>query len=318
MKKGERCPLNTSKALPRPGAKPQGLFSAINKHKVSYLFVAPYLLLFVLFTVLPVLIAVVLSFTSFNVLEPPEFVGFSNYSTLFFQDTVFIKGLQNTIVLAAILGPGGYLLSLCLAWFINELTPKVRAFVTLVFYAPSISGNVYLIWTVLFSGDDYGYVNSLLLKLGLIYQPVQWLQNANTVLIIVILVSLWMSLCTGFLSLIAAFQGIDKSYYEAGAVDGIKNRWQELWFITLPMMKPQLMFSAVMSITSSFGVGPVITALCGYPTTDYAAHTVMNHLTDYGTIRFEMGYASAIAVFLFFMMVGTNLLIKHFLSRVGE
>lgn len=126
---------------------------------------------------LPVLIAVVLSFTSFNVLEPPEFVGFSNYSTLFFQDTVFIKGLQNTIVLAAILGPGGYLLSLCLAWFINELTPKVRAFVTLVFYAPSISGNVYLIWTVLFSGDDYGYVNSLLLKLGLIYQPVQWLQK---------------------------------------------------------------------------------------------------------------------------------------------
>ena len=180
--------MNTSKALPRPGAKSQGLFSAINKHKVSYLFVAPYLLLFVLFTVLPVLIAVVLSFTSFNVLEPPEFVGFSNYSTLFFQDTVFIKGLQNTIVLAAILGPGGYLLSLCLAWFINELTPKVRAFVTLVFYAPSISGNVYLIWTVLFSGDDYGYVNSLLLKLGLIYQPVQWLQNANTVLIIVILV----------------------------------------------------------------------------------------------------------------------------------
>ena len=318
MRKGERCPLNTSKALPRPGAKPRGLFSAINKHKVSYLFVAPYLLLFVLFTVLPVLIAVVLSFTSFNVLEPPEFVGFSNYSTLFFQDTVFIKGLQNTIVLAAILGPGGYLLSLCLAWFINELTPKVRAFVTLVFYAPSISGNVYLIWTVLFSGDDYGYVNSLLLKLGLIYQPVQWLQNANTVLIIVILVSLWMSLGTGFLSLIAAFEGIDKSYYEAGAVDGIKNRWQELWFITLPMMKPQLMFSAVMSITSSFGVGPVITALCGYPTTDYAAHTVMNHLTDYGTIRFEMGYASAIAVFLFFMMVGTNLLIKHFLSRVGE
>ena len=139
---------------------------------------------------------------------------------------------------------------------------RTAAFVTLVFYAPSISGNVYLIWTVLFSGDDYGYVNSLLLKLGLIYQPVQWLQNANTVLIIVILVSLWMSLGTGFLSLIAA--------------------------------------------------------LCGYPTTDYAAHTVMNHLTDYGTIRFEMGYASAIAVFLFFMMVGTNLLIKHFLSRVGE
>lgn len=308
----------TSKALPKPSIRPRAVFSAMNKHKVSYLFVAPYLLLFLLFTVVPVIISMCLSFTSFNVLEAPKLVGFSNYSTLFFEDKVFVKGLQNTIVLAAILGPGGYLLSLFLAWFINELTPKLRAFVTLIFYAPSISGNIYLMWAVLFSGDDYGYINSLLLKLGLIYQPVQWLQNASTVLPIVIVVSLWMSLGTGFLSLIAAFQGIDKSYYEAGAVDGIKNRWQELWFITLPMMKPQLMFSAVMSITSSFGVGPIITGLCGYPTTDNAAHTVMNHLTDYGTIRFEMGYASAIAVFLFFMMVGTNLLIKHFLSKVGE
>lgn len=162
----------------------------------------------------------------------------------------------------------------------------MRAFVTLVFYAPSISGNVYLIWTVLFSGDDYGYVNSLLLKLGLIYQPVQWLQNANTVLIIVILVSLWMSLGHRLPVPNRRVPGDRKSYYEAGAVDGIKTGGRELWFITLPMMKPQLMFSAVMSITSSFGVGPVITALCGYPTTDYAAHTVMNHLTDYGTIPF--------------------------------
>jgi multiple sugar transport system permease protein len=220
--------------------------------------------------------------------------------------------------LAAILGPGGYLLSLICAWFINELTPKLRAIVTLVFYAPSISGNIYLIWLVLFSGDDYGYVNSFLTRMGLIHQPVQWMQNSSYVMPIIIIVSLWLSLGTGFLSLIAAFQGIDKSYYEAGSVDGIKNRWQELWFITLPMMKPQLMFSAVISITSSFGVGPIISALCGYPTTDYSGHTVMNHLTDYGTIRFEMGYASAIAVFLFFMMVGTNLLIKHFLSKVGE
>ena len=248
----------------------------------------------------------------------PRFVGLDNYVRLFFKDSLFLKGLQNTIVLAIILGPGGYILSIVAAWFINELTPRMRALVTLIFYAPSISGNVYLIWSVLFSGDDYGYANSLLTKLGLIQQPIQWLNNPRYILPIVIVVSLWISLGTGFLSMIAGFQGIDKSYYEAGAIDGIRNRWQELWFITLPMIRPQMVFSAVMSITGSFSVGPLITAMCGYPTTDNAAHTIMNHLTDYGSTRFEMGYASAIAVVLFAMMVGANILAKHMISKVGE
>ena len=170
----------------------------------------------------------------------------------------------------------------------------------------------------MFSSDEFGYFNSLLLRLGVIQQPVLWLQNTKYILPIVVFVSLWTSLGTGFLSFIAGFQGIDNSYYEAGAIDGIRNRWQELWFITLPLIKPQMMFSAVMSITSAFNVGAIITALCGYPSTDYAADTIMNHLTDFGTIRFEMGYASAIATVLFLMMVGSNLLAKRFIVRVGE
>lgn len=288
------------------------------KSRKSYLFVAPYMLLFFIFTVFPVLIAIALSFTSFNILQSPTWAGMSNYLRLLFQDSVFLKGVKNTLFLALILGPGGYLFSLVCAWFINELSPKLRALVTLVFYAPSISGNIYLIWSVMFSGDEYGYVNSLLTKIGLIQKPIQFLQDTRYILPIVIIVSLWVSLGTGFLSLIAAFQGIDKSYYEAGAIDGIRNRWQELWFITLPLIRPQMLFSAVMSITSAFNVGTVITALCGYPTTDYAAHTIMNHLTDYGLERFEMGYACSIAVMLFGMMVGANLLAKHMIGKIGE
>ena len=276
------------------------------------------MILFFIFTVLPVLFAVAFSFTSFNVLESPEWVGADNYFRLFFKDSVFLTGVKNTVFLAVILGPGGYIFSLLCAWFINELPPKPRALVTLVFYAPSISGNVYLIWSVMFSGDQYGYVNSLLTKIGLIQKPIQFLQDTKYIMPIVIIVSLWVSLGTGFLSLIAAFQGIDKSYYEAGAIDGIKNRYQELWFITLPLIRPQMLFSAVMSITSAFNVGTVITALCGYPTTDYAGHTIMNHLTDYGLERFEMGYACAVAVVLFCMMVGANLLAKHMIAKVGE
>ena len=290
----------------------------MKKAKVSYLFVAPYVLLFAIFTVLPVIIAIFYSFTSFNVLQTPKFVGFDNYVRLFFKDNEFIIGLKNTIVFSVILGPGGYIFSLLAAWFINELTPKLRALVTLVIYAPSISGNVYLIWSIMFSGDDYGYVNSILMKLGVITSPIQFFQNATYIMPIIIIISLWTSLGTGFLSMIAAFQGVDKSYYEAAAIDGIKNRWQELWFVTIPMLKPQMMFSAVMSITGAFSIGPVITQLCGYPTTDDAGHTVMNHLTDYGSTRFEMGYASSIAVVLFFMMILFNGIFKKFISSIGE
>lgn len=290
----------------------------IRKSKISYIFVAPYMILFTIFTVLPVVIAMFFSFTSFNVLQMPNFTGFENYIRLFLKDSVFMTGLKNTLVLAVILGPGGYILSLMCAWFINELTPKIRSFVTLLFYAPSISGNAYLIWGILFSGDEYGYVNGLLLRLGFINEPIQFFQNTTYIMPVIILVSLWTSLGTGFLSMIAAFQGVDKSYFEAGAIDGIRNRWQELWYITIPMLKPQMVFSAVMSITGAFNVGPVITALCGYPSTDYAAHTIMNHLTDYGGIRFEMGYASAIAVVLFIMMIAFNQFAKKFISSIGK
>lgn len=290
----------------------------MRKSKVSYLFVAPYMILFTIFTVLPVVIAMFLSLTSFNVLQMPTFVGLENYGRLFLKDSVFMTGVKNTLILGVILGPGGYLLSLICAWFINELTPKIRSFVTLLFYAPSISGNAYLIWGILFSGDDYGYINGLLIRLGFINEPIQFLQNTDYIMPVVIIVSLWTSLGTGFLSMIAAFQGVDKTYFEAGAIDGIRNRWQELWYITIPMLKPQMIFSAVMSITSAFNVGAVITAICGYPTTDYVAHTIMNHLTDYGTTRFEMGYASAIAVVLFVLMISFNQFAKRFISSIGK
>lgn len=302
----------------QPYKKRLHIFELIQKHKVSYLFVLPYMIVFFIFTVLPVLVALMFSFTSYNIVETPKFIGFDNFIRLFFKDSLFLIGVKNTLILAAVLGPASYMISLLFAWIINELSPKLRAIVTLVFYAPSISGNAYLIWLVMFSSDDYGYVNSLLTKIGVIQQPILWLQNTSYILPIVIIVSLWVSLGTSFLSFIAGFQGIDTSYYEAGTVDGIKNRWQELWFITLPLIKPQMMFSAVMSITAAFGVGQLITALCGYPTNGYAAHTIMNHLTDYGTIRFEMGYASAIATLLFFMMIGSNLLAKHLISKVGD
>ena len=279
---------------------------------------APFFILFIVFTVLPVFLSMFLSLTDFNMLQMPGWQGLSNYTRLFLEDEIFLLACRNTLVFACVTGPVSYLLSLLIAWFINELPPKVRAIVTLIFYAPSISGQVYLIWKTLFSSDSYGWVNATLMDLGLMNQPILWFDNADYIMPLCIVVALWTSLGTAFLSFIAGFQTIDRSMYEAAAVDGIKNRWQELWFITLPTMRPQLMFGAVLSITNSFGFGAVVDALCGFPSVDYAAHTIMHHLNDYGGARYEIGYASAIAVILFVIMFSCNIIIKKALSKVGE
>ncbi len=284
----------------------------------TFFYLAPFLVLFICFTLLPVVLSFMLSFTNFNGLEMPKIVFFDNYLQLFLSDDEFLLALKNTLIIALFIGPVGYLASLVLAWFINELSQKLRSVMVLVFYAPSISGGAYMIWQLLFSGDAYGYINAMLLRMNIITEPIQWFTDTRFMLPLVIAVSIWMSLGTGFLSLVAGLQGVDKSLYEAGYVDGIRNRWQELWFITLPSLGPQLLFSAVMSISSAFGVGAVSTALCGFPSTDYAAHTIINHLEDYGNIRFEMGYASAIATILFAMMLGSKIIIQKLIKNVGQ
>ena len=285
---------------------------------VAYVMVAPYYFIFVLFTIFPVILSLLLSFTDFNMLQTPNIVWFNNYIRLFLDDETFILACKNTLIFAAITGPVSYIMSFLCAWFINELSPKLRAIVTLIFYAPNIAGSVYLIWQVAFSGDSYGYVNGMLINLGVITKPIQFFKDTDYIMPLCIIVALWTSLGTAFLSFIAGLQVVDRSLYEAGAVDGIKNRWQELWYITLPSMKPQLMFGAIMAITGAFGFGGIVNALCGNPSTDYAAWTIMHHLDDYGGARYEIGYASAIATFLFIIQIGCNALVKKMLAKVGQ
>ena len=285
---------------------------------ICYAFIAPYMLIFATFTILPVLASMFLSLTSFNMLEAPIWVGAENYIRMFLEDEIFIMAIANTFIFAVVTGPISYVLALICAWLINELRPALRAFVTVVCYAPALSGNVLLMWTVLFSSDAHGWANGWLLHFRIIGEPIRFFTNTDWMMPLIIVVVLWSSLGTGFLAFIAGLQGIDKSLYEAGAMDGVRNRWQELWYITLPSMKPQLMFGAVMSITASFGIGSVVTGLAGNPSTDYAVHTLLNHLEDYGSTRFEMGYASAIATILFAIMLISNFSVKKMISKVGE
>ena len=309
----------TKKAVARKDmTKAQWTWKEMKRNKVAYLMVAPYMLVFTCFTVLPVFLSIIISFTDFNLLQMPNIVWLDNYIRLFLDDDIFLTACQNTLIFAAIVGPVSYFMSLLIAWFINELSPKIRAIVTLIFYAPSISGQVYLVWATLFSSDSYGWANAWLIKLGIISKEIAFFEDADYVMPLCIVVALWTSLGTAFLSFIAGLQGIDKSQFEAGAVDGIRNRWQELWYITLPNIAPQMMFAAVMSITQSFGFGGVVTALGGFPSVDYAAHTIVHHLDDYGGQRFELGYSSTIAVVLFVIMIGSNMIIKKVISKVGS
>lgn len=284
-------------------------------NKACYAMLLPFMSLFIIFTVVPVVMSLPMGFTNFNMIETPKFVGLSNFYTLFLNDDVFLIAVRNTLIFAIFTGPFSYILSFIIAWLINEMNAFLKTFFTFVFYAPSMTTSVYVTWQLILSGDSYGYLNAVLIDLGILNEPAQWLTDADYILTVVIIVQLWMSMGAGFLAIRAGFQNIDKSMYEAGAIEGIKNRWQELFYITIPSMGPQLLFAAVIQISASFTVGVVGQNLVGLPSTDYAAHTIMNHATDYGNIRYEMGYASAICFVLFAAMLLANKGINWLLGK---
>lgn len=284
-------------------------------NKACYAMLLPFMSLFIIFTVVPVVMSLPMGFTNFNMIETPKFVGLSNFYTLFLNDDVFLIAVRNTLIFAIFTGPFSYILSFIIALLINEMNAFLKTFFTFVFYAPSMTTSVYVTWQLILSGDSYGYLNAVLIDLGILNEPAQWLTDTNYILTVVIIVQLWMSMGAGFLAIRAGFQNIDKSMYEAGAIEGIKNRWQELFYITIPSMGPQLLFAAVIQISASFTVGVVGQNLVGLPSTDYAAHTIMNHATDYGNIRYEMGYASAICFVLFAAMLLANKGINWLLGK---
>ena len=290
----------------------------IVRYRQHYIMLIPFFLIFIVFTVWPVIMSVILSVTNYNVFETPKFVGWDNYVNLLVNDDVFVTAFRNTIVFAIFTGPVSFFVSMFLAWIINELPKGIRELMTLVFYAPSISGNAFAVWMLIFDGDIYGYLNSFLLRLGFVSEPIIWLKDTRYMMAVVIIVQLWVSLGTSFLTMRAGFSTVDRSIVEAGLVDGIKNRFQELWHITLPAMTPHLILSVILSITGAFGAEAVITAMTGFPSTGYATHTIMHHLRDYGFIRFQRGYACAIAVILFLLCIAVNRLAQILVKRIGK
>ena len=288
------------------------------KNGVGYLFILPFLILFFIFVIIPVVVSIFVSFTNYNMLQAPTLVGFNNYKLLLTDDDVFIIALKNTLVFAFITGPIGYIMSFLVAWVINTLVAK-NVF-ALAFYAPSITSSVAMstVWLVFFSNDRYGYINNFLIESGLISSPILWTLNSNYILTVIMIITVWMSMGTGFLVFLAGLQGINKAYYEAAAIDGISSRVKELWYITLPMMKPQLLFGAINAIVGSFSVFDISVSVAGLPSTNYAGHTIVTHLYDYAFIRFQMGYATAISVILFIITFILGRIVMHLFSSKDE
>lgn len=294
-------------------------FKGFSKENMAfYGILAPFLILFFIFTVLPVFASIILSFFDFDMVSKPLFIGLDNYIRMFTSDQVFLKTAGNSLKFALITGPLGYILAFVLAWMINEFTPVLRIFLTFIFYIPSLSGNAMLIWQVMFSGDSYAYANNLLLSFGFITEPIQWFSNQSYNFTILVIIQLWMSMGISFLANIAGLQNVNVELYEAGAIDGIRTRWHELWYITLPSMKTMLLFSAVMQIQSVFSADTLITTLCGYPSVNNSVDMLVSYIGDISHTRYEMGYACALSVILFIIVLSFRKLVNSALGLLGK
>lgn len=285
---------------------------------IFYLILVPFTAAFFLFNVLPVLASMVLSFFDYDMVSSPIFIGFENYIRMFTGDEVFFKVVGTTLKFAIIVGPGGYLLAFLLAWMINEFPRGIRVLLTFIFYVPSLVGNALYIWQVMFSGDSYAYINNILLSFGLITEPIQWFQDTAYNFTIIVIVQLWMSMGISFLANISGLQNVNTELYEAGAIDGIRTRWHELWYITLPSMKTILLFSAVMQIQSAFSISGLIKSLAGYPSVNNSVDSLVSYIEDIATSRYEMGYAAALSVFLFVIVIAFRYGIGAMLNLIGK
>ena len=171
------------------------------------------------------------------------------------------------------------------------------------------------VWVAIFSGDANGYLNAFLLNNGFISEAIQWLQSEQYLMPIMIVVTIWGSMGIGFLAMLSGILNIDSELYEAAYVDGLKNRFQEIIYVTVPSMKPQLLFGAVMAVVSTFQAGAIGVQLSGSnPTPNYAGSLIVNHIEDYGYIRYEMGYASAISVVLLIFIYLISKIVRKILA----
>ena len=278
---------------------------------------APFVLSLFVFGVIPVGYSIIMSLFSYNLYEPATFVGLNNFKALFLEDNEFALAIKNTVMYAFIVTPITFIVNFLLAAVLNSLSKGIRNIMVILFYIPQTAAGaaMSLVWLYLFSGDSYGLINHFLMTMGWITSPVQWTTDTNILFYVVMFIGVMMGAGMSFLTFVAGFQALPADMYEAGRIDGIRNKFQELIYLTIPQMKPQLLFSALTSAVAAFAVADIPAAVAGFPSPDYAAHTIALHMRDYGFVRFEVGYSSAISVVLFAMTFATGYILRKLLTE---
>ena len=275
------------------------IIGKMDKHAVFWLQL-PFIVLFLLFIIIPTVVAFVLSFTDFNSIQSPNWVGAENYINILTNDDVFAgHALPNTIKFAIIVGVFGYILSFVLAWILAQVPRVPRTIMAAMLYLPSMTGPTMMqnVWQIIFAGDKVGYLNALLLKLDIIQTPIIWLSDSNYIMTIMIVVSLWSCMGIGFLSMLAGILNVNRELYEAAHIDGVSNRLQEVIYVTIPAIKPHMMFGAIMSLVIAFQNANIGGLLSGAnPTPGYGGQLLITHADEHAFVRYEMGYSAAISV----------------------
>lgn len=262
------------------------------------LFISPALSLFCLFTVLPLLMALLLSFTNYDIISRLEWVGLRNYQSLL-TDTLFHRSLLNVSLYAVMFVPTMIALSLLVALALNRKVPGMAIFRT-IFYLPVVTSTVAAstVWITILN-KDYGLLNQLLLFVGI--DGPAWLANSNTALIAIVMVTLWQGLGANMIIYLAGLQGVPDYLYEAAKLDGA-NSWQRFRFITLPLVRTVTFFVTTLSLIGAFQLFDQAYVLTqGGP--GYATTTPVYYIYQSGFNRLQMGYASAQAFALFLIIL---------------
>jgi len=269
------------------------VFEEIRKNSAAYYMLLPFFLLFFVFTVLPIAAALPFAFTDFKLPGAPSFAGIENFRDLFSENDLFMSSLKNTLLSLLITGLGGFVLNIFAAWLISPLRGRLKTMFIVIFCLPSFLYGAFAVWGMALGDGMNSPLNSVLMSLGMIKSPVDWLDSSPASILLMQLVRLWGTFGIGFLVTLTGFDEANENreLYDAARIDGLSNRFWHLVFVTVPAAAPRLALMAALQIAAAFSVGSVFT-------TTPANMTLTDYMLTLGAYKLDIGMASAVGVLI--------------------
>ncbi len=268
----------------------------MHKNRSAYFMMTPFFVLFIAFTVLPVIGALPTAFTDFKLPGSAAFAGIENFRDLFIENELFISALKNTLVSFLITGLGGFVLCIFAAWLISPLGKRLKTVFAVILCLPSFLYGAFAVCGIAFGEGMESPLNSALMCLGIITSPVDWLNSTPASFLLMQLSKLWGTFGISFLVTLAGFDEAhgcceNAELYDAARIDGLSNRFGHLIFVTIPVSAPHLALAAVLQIAAALSPGSVFT-------TTPANMTLTDYMLTMGAGEFDIGMASAVGVLI--------------------